>query len=48
MVIKFTINQSIFWYETYGPSNEEGADGVHIIPGSIILTAVPDEVTVGT
>jgi hypothetical protein len=42
------IKQSIFWYETNGPSSEEGASGVHIIPGSIILTAVPDEVRVGT
>jgi len=40
--------QSIFWYETNGPSTEEGADGVNVIAGSIILIAVPDEVRVDT
>jgi hypothetical protein len=38
--------QSIFWYETDGPSSEGGADGVNITPGSIILTAAPDKVSV--
>jgi len=40
--------QSIFWGETNGPSSEEGDDGVNIIPCSIVLTTVPDEVRVDT